>query len=85
MTDQQSPPATPTPGEALLLTAAQTAALLGISRASLWALHSSGRLPLPVKLGARLTRWRAGELRAWVQAGAPPRQKWMAMAKGATG
>ena len=60
----------------LLLSATQAARALGISRTTLYGLHSSGRLgPLPVKLGRR-TLWSVDELKRWVEAGCPPRDKW---------
>jgi len=63
----------------LLLSADETAALLGIARSHLYALHSSGRLgPTPVKLG-KSSRWRRDEIEAWVLNDCPPRQKWQAM------
>ena len=63
----------------LLLSAQEAAGILGIGRAHLYGLHSSGQLgPLPVKLGRRRL-WRADEIRDWVNAGAPPRVKWQAM------
>jgi len=62
----------------LLLSAVETAALLGIARSHLYALHSSGRLPIPIKLGRR-SLWRKNELEAWVQAGCPARSRWAAM------
>jgi excisionase family DNA binding protein len=63
--------------EKLLLSAAETAALLGISRSAFYSLLSSGRIgPLPVRLGRR-TLWRAEELRAWTQAGCPARDRWL--------
>jgi excisionase family DNA binding protein len=64
--------------EAILLDAKHAAAMLGIGRAHLYALHSSGRLPLPIHLGRR-TLWRADELKDWVKADCPPRQKWLSM------
>jgi excisionase family DNA binding protein len=64
--------------EPLLLDAKQAAAMLGIGRTHLYALHSSGRLPLPLRLGRR-TLWRADELKNWVSAGCPSRQKWIVM------
>jgi len=66
----------------LLLSVSEAASVLGISRATLYALHSSGRLPLPVKLGRR-TLWRFAELRAWLSARnpktglLPTRQQWI--------
>jgi excisionase family DNA binding protein len=62
--------------EKLLLSATEAAAVLGISRSALYALHSSGRLPLPVHLGRR-TLWQFAELQAWVLADCPSREKWM--------
>ena len=60
----------------LLVSAANGAVLLGISRSSFYAMHSSGRLgPLPVHLGSR-TLWRRQELAEWVFSGCPGRQKW---------
>jgi excisionase family DNA binding protein len=59
----------------LLLTALQTARSLGVSVATLYRLHSAGRIPLPVKLG-RSVRWNASELKKWTEAGCPGRQVW---------
>jgi len=64
--------------EPILLDAKQAAAMLSIGRTHLYALHSSGRLPLPLRLGRR-TLWRADELKKWVSAGCPSRQKWIVM------
>jgi len=62
---------------ALLLSAVKTAELLGIGRTSLYALHSSGRLPLPVKLNGRIL-WRRAEIVAWTacEPPCPNREKW---------
>ncbi len=57
------------------LPAKATARLLGISERHLWTLHSSGRIPMPVRLG-RSVRWRRDELLAWLQAGCPSRDRW---------
>jgi len=61
----------------LLLSAVEAAALLGIGRTQLYALNSSGRLPLPVRLGGRVL-WRRAELAAWVSSEppCPNREKW---------
>ena len=64
--------------EPLLLSAVEAASVLGISRSGLYALHSSGRLPLPVKLGRR-TLWRFAELQDWTIAGCPSREKWLSI------
>ena len=63
----------------LLLDGAEAAAMIGVSRSHLYALHSSGRLgPLPVRLGKR-TLWRRDELERWVADACPSRQQWQTM------
>ena len=64
--------------DSLLLKASEVGGLLGVSRATVWALHSAGGLPLPVRLGGS-TRWRHQELVEWVIAACPSREKWQAM------
>lgn len=59
----------------LALSAEEVAELLGISRAHVWKLLSSGRLPEPVRLG-RAVRWSRTTLEAWMEAGAPPVDRW---------
>jgi predicted DNA-binding transcriptional regulator AlpA len=75
MTDTAKP--TPAP---LLVDALTASKLCGVSRAGWWALHSSGRCPLPVRLGRR-TLWVAEELADWCKAGAPARDKWQNIKK----
>jgi predicted DNA-binding transcriptional regulator AlpA len=48
----------------------------GISRAQWFKLASSGRTPLPVRLGTRRPVHLIEELEAWLKAGAPPRDQW---------
>ena len=67
---------TPVPSP-LMISADEAAELVGVSRATWWAHHASGRCPAPVKLGGR-TLWRVQELHDWVAAGCPPRAKWQA-------
>lgn len=62
----------------LLVTAAQAARMLGISERHFYKLHSSGRVPRPIRLG-RTVRWRAAEFEQWLEAGAPNRAKWEAL------
>ena len=64
--------------EPMLLPAGAAAKLLGISERHFYKLHSSGRVPKPIRLG-RAVRWRADELRDWVAAGTPPRDRWQGM------
>ena len=59
----------------LLLKAEQVAELLSVSERHVHKLHSSGRLPRPVRLG-KSVRWRRDELEAWVNAGSPDRARW---------
>ena len=59
-----------------LLTAAQAAEFLGISRSHLCSLVRQGRVgPRAAKLG-RCSRWSREELAEWCRAGCPPREKW---------
>jgi excisionase family DNA binding protein len=75
------PPARPEP---LLLDFTAAAALLGIGRTLLYEMHVDGRLgPLPARLGRRVLL-RSAELRDWVAAGLPCRQRWQAQ-RGAGG
>jgi excisionase family DNA binding protein len=67
-----------TTADKLLLSVDETAAMIGVHKTHLYALHNSGKLPLPVRLGRR-TLWRADELKAWVAAGCPNRKQWQAM------
>jgi len=69
------PPATPAP---LAVSAAAAAALLGISRAHWLRLCSAGRVPEPVRLG-RCVRWNVDELKRWIEAGCPGRDRWIAL------
>jgi predicted DNA-binding transcriptional regulator AlpA len=62
--------------ERLALSPKDAAAHLGISRAQFWKLHASGRLPLPIRLGAKKPMWVLAELRDWLATGAPPRDQW---------
>ena len=59
----------------ILVDAKDAAALLGISRAHLHNLRSSGRIPKPERLG-RAVRWSVEELLAWSRAGCPARDRW---------
>jgi predicted DNA-binding transcriptional regulator AlpA len=68
--------------ERLAVTARDAARLLGISRAQLYRLHSSGRLPPPLYLGTRAPRWSIAELRDWLAAGCPDRQTWQRLREG---
>lgn len=65
--------------EPIGLSAAEAAALLGVSESHFYALHKTARLgPLPVRMG-RAVRWSRQELVDWFNAGSPPRSRWQAL------
>lgn len=60
----------------LLMSPAEVAQILSISRASLYSLMAAGLLgPEPLKLG-RSTRFRRAEIIDWVNSNAPNRERW---------
>jgi predicted DNA-binding transcriptional regulator AlpA len=60
-----------------LVDAITAARFCGISRAKWWELHSSGRVPAPIRaLGPRCPRWRMSELLDWIDHGCPSREIW---------
>lgn len=76
-TISQAPIAT-APAAVLLVDAGAAAALCGVSRATWFAWHSAGRIPLPALRAGRVVRWSAAELAAWISAGCPARDRWQA-------
>jgi prophage regulatory protein len=40
----------------------------GLSRSTIYAMLSRDQFPQPVRLGARCTRWKAGDVQAWLAA-----------------
>jgi predicted DNA-binding transcriptional regulator AlpA len=79
--DQPTPvrPTSSTAGlQPLLLAAPQAAALCSVSEATWHRMNAAGRCPAPVRLSRGCVRWRAEELRAWVEAGCPGRKEWQA-------
>ena len=62
--------------EPLAVDAAGAGRLVGVSRATWWRWHSAGRVPMPVRIGAKTPRWRTAELREWLDAGCPDRETW---------
>jgi predicted DNA-binding transcriptional regulator AlpA len=60
----------------LLLKAEELGRMLGVNKSTIWSWHSSGRIPLPVRIGG-CTRWRRAEIETWVEAGCPPRARWL--------
>jgi len=66
------------PASPLLLSVRELGKLLSISTATLWRWEAAGRIPRPVKIGGT-TRWRADEIRQWIEAGCPGRREWNAL------
>ena len=63
--------------EPLLVDAKQAALMLGIGRSHFYAMLSSGQIgPMAHKLGKR-SLYSVKELVKWVDAGMPPRQRWI--------
>jgi predicted DNA-binding transcriptional regulator AlpA len=59
-----------------LVDANVAAAICGIKRSRFYGLVTSGAAPAPLKLGAKLKRWRRAELSAWIAAGCPAASVW---------
>lgn len=59
----------------LLINSREAAKLLQVSERTLWKMQNCGDSPEPIRIG-RGVRWSLEELRAWVRAGCPPRDKW---------
>lgn len=67
----------PDSNERLLVSAEKAAAMLSIGRSHFYSMLSSGQIgPMAHKLGKR-SLFSVKELRDWVDAGIPPRHKWM--------
>ena len=64
--------------ESIMGDARDAAKLCGIGRTSWLSLAASGKTPAPVRLGRRVL-WRRDELKDWIAAGCPARQKWEAI------
>jgi excisionase family DNA binding protein len=46
----------------------ETAALLGCSRATVWAMAKAGKIPAPMKIGV-MARWRLSDIHALIESG----------------
>lgn len=44
----------------------ETSAMVGLKRASIYALMAEGRFPRPVRLSARAVAWRMSDLQRWL-------------------
>ena len=64
--------------EPLLLRADAAARLLSVSRSKFYQMNSAGLVPQPIYLSG-CARWSIAELRDYVRAGCPGRERWLAM------
>lgn len=51
-----------------LLRLATVEVMAGLSGPTIYRKLAAGEFPEPVRLGARCTRWKAADVRAWIQA-----------------
>ena len=66
--------------ESMLIDAKEAAGLCGVGRTTWLSLSSAGKTPASVRLGRRVL-WRRDELKSWIAAGCPSREKWEVMKK----
>jgi predicted DNA-binding transcriptional regulator AlpA len=67
--------------DALLISAEKLAQILDISVRTLWRMRAAGKIPPPIRLGGSV-RWRAQEVRAWIEKGCPEQRKSRSGARG---
>jgi len=53
-----------------LMTVEQVGKLLSVSTRTVWRLRSAGAIPRPVKIAGGV-RWRANDLKSWIDDGCP--------------
>ena len=83
---EPAPPIAPSPAAASgikeqadsggLIDMAAVARLLGLGERTVWRMLSTGAIPAPLRLGAKITRWRADEFREWIETGCPDQETW---------
>ena len=78
MADTPATPPVDSTTTPLLLRAAQAAAVCGVSVRTWRTWGTLGKIPRPIYIG-RTPFWRPEELKAWVAAGCPDRDRWDAM------
>jgi predicted DNA-binding transcriptional regulator AlpA len=57
-------------GPSILVTAAELAEMLRVSKRTLWRQVSARQVPQPVRIGAAV-RWRLEEIKKWIADGCP--------------
>jgi excisionase family DNA binding protein len=73
------------PSDQLLLSVEELASMLSLSRATVWRMVSGGKLPLALRPSPGTVRWRADEIRHWVNAGMPDMMTWQALQEASGG
>jgi len=68
--------------EPLVVTGPEAARICRVSERTWRSMNAAGRCPRPIHIGRRRL-WVVAELRAWVAAGAPARERWEAARAGA--
>ncbi len=51
-----------------LLTVKDVAEILSIGIRTTWRMASAGKIPKPIRIGTKLTRWKASQLQAYLDA-----------------
>ncbi len=59
--------------ELVCITAKQLAAILSVSKRTLYRMRSAGQLPSPLRIGG-VVRWRLDEIINWIEAGCPTKE-----------
>ena len=67
---------TPPAMEDGLIDTKAVARLLHVSRRTLARFVSEGALPDPIRIGGTIVRWRAEEVREWIECDCPGREEW---------
>lgn len=66
--ETNTPPQADLRADVRLVTVREVADLLGVHVRSVWRLAQSGEIPAPIRLSARVIRWRLSDLRAFLDA-----------------
>lgn len=61
-----------------LLRDGELARVMNISKSLVHKRNRMGLLPMPIRIG-RVLRWDANEIQAWIDAGLPSREQWIAI------
>ena len=59
----------------LLVDSKEVSKLLKVSSRTIWSMLATGRMLKPIRIG-RSVRWSYDEIKAWVEAGCPHRDRW---------